>query len=189
MKIFEQALNGDTVLQEKFIDIINEFNPDIIVETGTYHGHTTEFLAQSKKPVYTTEILLENFNIAEKRLEGNENVTLLLGDSVTCLDLIFNEIKSKKIFAFLDSHGCNDSVLERELMLLKGLKHKPYIVIHDFYVPGERLNYDTWDGHRYDYEYFKQYIDGLYGENNYEYFYNQATPVSPIGVIFIKPKI
>jgi len=188
MKLFEHAINGDTVLQQRFIDKLNEFKPYIIVETGTFYGHTTEFLAQYNKPVYTTEILVENYNKAEERLANLENVNLLLGDSVTCLENIFDEIKDKKIFAFLDSHGCNDSVLERELMLFKKLEIKPFIVIHDFYVPNEQLNHDTWDGHRYDYEYFKQYIDELYGEGNYSYSYNQATPVSKIGVILIEPK-
>ena len=61
------------------------------------------------------------------------------------------------------------------------------LVIHDFYVPETDLGYDTYRNQRYDYEYFKPYIDNLYGEKNYKYRYNTEAVGERRGVIIIEP--
>ena len=138
--------------------------------------------------VISTEINPEFHNISKHKLAYSPNVTLLLGDSAKALEDNFNLLQGKKIIAFLDSHFLNDQVLERELELLTKLEVKPIIIIHDFYVPGTDFGYDTWDGHRYDYEFYKSYLDKVYGgDTQYTYFYNKEAVGARRGVIVTVP--
>jgi predicted O-methyltransferase YrrM len=190
-----RAFNEDNNLQLIFKKLVEKHNPDLILETGTYLGETTEYFCNFNIPVITTEINENFFNQAKVRLlQKYNNVELLLGDSEKVLMENFGKIEFKKLLCFLDSHNLNDTVLERELILLKKLKIKPILVIHDFYVPGKNFYFDTWDGHRYDYEFYKPYFDDLYGLDKYEHSYNEESVYSnaqgnvPVGVIILEPK-
>jgi len=188
MSQYPQAFNEDTVLQKTFETLFEHNKPDLILETGTHRADTTEFFSSFGVPVISTEISSEFYNISKNKLADKFNVTLLLGDSATALEENFELIQNKKIIAFLDSHFLNDQVLERELKLLERLSVKPIIIIHDFYVPGTDFGYDTWDGHRYDYEFYKSYLDNTYGgELNYTYFYNTEAVGCRRGVIVTVP--
>lgn len=186
---YPTAFNGDIQLQQLFSNIINNYDFDIIIETGTHKGETTEFLCSFQKHVISTEIVPEFHNTVKEKLKNLVNLTLLLGDSATSLESIFFAIKDKKIIAFLDSHCFNDTVLERELELFTQLTHKPTLIIHDFYVPGTSLGYDSWDGHRYDIDFYKKYFDRLYGHDEYSYSYNDDSATGARrGIILIQPK-
>jgi predicted O-methyltransferase YrrM len=190
-----KAFNEDGQIQKKFKDLFEFFNPEIILETGTYLGDTTEFLCNFGVQVISTEINQDYFNISKERLKEKNNLLLLLGDSHEVLNENFGLIKEKKIMCFLDSHNLNDKVLERELTLLKNLIINPIIIIHDFYVPGKNFYFDTWDGHRYDLEFYKPYFDEIYGVDNYNVSYNDDSVYSnalnniPVGIIILEPKI
>lgn len=184
-----QVFNGDTSLQSKFEEIVNEYKPDLILETGTFHGETTEFFAKFGVTVYTTEINYENALTAHNVLKDFKNVRQLIGDSVNCLNKIKENLVDKKILCFLDSHWNNDKVLERELDFFTENNIKPYILIHDFYNPEHpEYGYDVWDNHRYDYNFYKSYFDKVYGENQYSYYYNKDAVGAKRGVIFLHPK-
>ncbi len=188
------AFNADVNLQKIFKMLIDKHDPELILETGTYLGETTEYFCQFNKPVISTEIDKNIYTESRKRLNKYSNLTQLLGDSEKILRENFDLIKEKKIIGFLDSHNLNDSVLERELILLKELKFNPILMIHDFYVPEKNFYFDTWDGHRYDYEFYKPFFDNLYGVDNYSYSYNNESVSSnafnniPVGVIILENK-
>ena len=188
MKQYPQAFNADTILQSTFTDLVETHKPSLILETGTHRADTTEFFASFGIPVISTEINSEFYNISRNKLINTGNVTLLLGDSAQSLEDNFYLIENQNIVAFLDSHFLSDQVLERELKLFKRLTIKPVIIIHDFYVPGKDFGYDTWDGHRYDYEFYKPYFDDLYGEDGYTYSYNIDAVGCRRGVIILEPK-
>jgi len=188
MENYPNAFNQDTILQETFKQLVVKHKPDLLLETGTHKGDTTEYFASFNIPVLTTEINQEFYNSSKDKLKELNSVTLLLGDSAKVLKDNFTLIKDKKILAFLDSHFLNDQVLERELELFRELTQKPIIIIHDFYVPDKDFGYDTWDGHRYDYNFYKKYLDDLYGEDGYTYFYNNDAVGCRRGVIVTEPK-
>lgn len=188
MSQFPNAFNQDTILQKTFADLVAEVSPTLILETGTHRADTTEYLASFEVPVISTEINSDFFNISSDKLKNKSNVKLLLGDSATALRDNFSLLENENILAFLDSHLLNDTVLERELELLAEVKSKPTIIIHDFFVPGKDFGYDTWDGHRYDYEFYKSYFDKIYGVDNYEYRYNQEAVGARRGVIIVLPR-
>lgn len=188
MSQFPNAFNQDTILQKTFADLVAETRPTLILETGTHRADTTEYLASFDTPVISTEINPDFFNISSDKLNSKSNVKLLLGDSAQVLKENFNMLENESILAFLDSHLLNDTVLERELDLLVGVKIKPTIVIHDFHVPGKDFGYDTWDGHRYDFDFYKPYFDKIYGLDNYEYRYNEEAVGARRGVIIVLTK-
>lgn len=190
MKQYPNAFNEDTILQETFLKLVERTRPDMIIETGTHQADTTEFLASFNIPVVTTEIDYKFYNLSKKRLEYLNNVVQLLGDSADQLSKILdNTLMDKKIIMFLDSHFNNDQVLERELELFVKLTIKPIIIIHDFYVPGKDFGYDTWDGHRYDFDFYKSYFDNIYGMNGYSYKFNDDAVGKRRGVIIVEPLI
>lgn len=188
MRIFPNAFNEDLILQQTFTALVEKHKPSVLLETGTHKADTTEYLCEFGVPVISTEINQSFFTLSQNKLKNVENVTLLLGDSAEVLTKNINLIKNEKVLAFLDSHFLNDQVLERELELLGTLIYKPVIVIHDFYVPGKDFGYDTWDGHRYDYEFYKPYFDNLYGIDRYDYSYNTDAIGCKRGVIILEPK-
>jgi len=186
MNTYPNAFNEDIHLQETFKQLVITHNPEILIETGTFEGHTTEYLASFGLPVLSTEINQEYHDAAKIKLGKYLNLTLLCGDSENALSLNFNLIKDKKVLAFLDSHCRNDQVLERELVLLKNLPHPPILIIHDFRVPDRPFGYDMWDNHIYDYEFYKPYFDALY-QNKYTYRYNREAVGRCRGVIILEP--
>lgn len=185
---FSKSFNEDIILQNTFKKLVEKYSPEILLETGTYHGDTTEYFASFGIQVITTEWYENNHLIAKEKFKNNKNVILLLGDSSTKLLENFHLLQDKKIIAFLDSHGQEDHSCERELEVLSKLNIKPVILIHDFNVPGKDFQGGGYDGHPYSYEYFKPYFDSIYGEDRYTYSYNEEATGSRVGVIILEPK-
>lgn len=189
MNKYPDAFNHDTILQSEYIKLVEKHSPDLLIETGTYQGHTTEFFCSFGIPVITTEWYEDNCAISAERLKNEDNVTIFQGDSATSLTENFHLLQGKKIIAFLDSHGQDDKVCERELELLSKLDIPPVILIHDFNVPGKNFQGGYYDYHPYDYDYFKPYFDLIYKEDGYTYRYNEeSTGNPPVGVIILEPK-
>lgn len=188
MKNFSKSFNEDIILQSTFKQLVEKHSPEVLLETGTYEGDTTEYFASFGIPVISTEWFEHNYVIAKEKLKTEDNVTLLLGDSATKISENFNLIESKKVIAFLDSHGQEDKSCERELEVLSKLKNPPVILIHDFNVPGKDFQGGGYDGHPYDYEYFKPYFDLIYGEDGYTYSYNEEATGARVGVIILESK-
>lgn len=189
MSQYPHAFNEDTILQNTFAELVQLHKPDLILETGTHRADTTLFFASFGVPVISTEINIDFFNESLRKVGNLTNVRLLLGDSANQLQEHIAVFKDKKVLAFLDSHFLNDQVLERELDILSTFSPKPIIIIHDFYVPGKDFGYDTWDGHRYDLEFYKPYFDKVYGENQYSYRYNTEAVGCRRGVIILEPTV
>jgi len=189
MQQYAHAFNDDILLQNLFAQKVNEHNPDILIETGTLKGITTEYLASFNKPVMTFEINENYYNESKEKLSGLSNVQMYHGDSATVMEKEFDKLQDKLVFAFLDAHWENDFCVERELTLFKKLNIKPIIMIHDFYVPGKDFGYDEYSGQRYDYEYFKPYFINLYGEKGYTYLYNTEAVGCCRGVIIVEPVV
>jgi cephalosporin hydroxylase len=186
---YNGVFSNDLCMVRDFPNIIKKYKPDIIIETGTYKGYTTKFLASLGIPLITIEINADYQAEAREYLKEFNNVTYYVGDSPSNIEKILPEIQGKKIIFFLDSHWDDDQSLERELKVIKNLKVKPFIIIHDFYVPNSSLKFDTYKNSEYNYEYFKPYFDEVYGKNNYNYYYNNDSALgSRVGIIFLNSK-
>jgi hypothetical protein len=133
------AFNGQIARQALFRDIIDSCQPCAIVETGTYLGTTTEFLADTGLPVYSIESDRRNYGFARARLWGRRNVSLFRGDSRKTLHKLIDGplhvfASSNSLFFYLDAHWNDDLPLAGELELVFSRCSAAVVMIDDFQV-------------------------------------------------------
>jgi hypothetical protein len=143
--------NGQTARRALFHDIIIHSRPRAIVETGTYLGTTTDFLADTGLPIYSIETDPRNYGFALARLWRRRNVTLLHGDSRETLYKLINgpllALTSSSLFFYLDAHWSDDLPLAEELELVFGRCPAAVVMIDDFQVPFDAgYGYDDYGG-------------------------------------------
>jgi hypothetical protein len=139
--------NGQRARAAMFLAVIARTKPRAILETGTFRGTTTEFMAKTGLPVFTVENRARNYGFARARLFRCRGVLVRLGESRHALSEWFRgplrHIAHEPLFAYLDAHGQDDLPLADELDLV--FTHCPaaVVMIDDFEVPFD-------PGYRYD---------------------------------------
>jgi hypothetical protein len=210
----KKAFGGDTYLGKEFEKLVKKHKIQAIVETGTFHGHTTKEFAKMVPMVYTLEYKQEFADIARKNLKGVKNVKILVGSSPDTMRELLPKLKGPVLF-FLDAHWYRYWPLRDELQAIADTGHKnAVIVVHDFYVPGRKdLGYDQytpsltwidylWKGgwnrifeklfnitvykrQKLDYPYIKDKVLAI--NKRYKYYYNKRAVGGKRGVIIIHP--
>jgi cephalosporin hydroxylase len=183
------AFNQDIHLANKFTELVKEKNLDTVIETGTYHGVTTEWFANNFSKVYTVECNETYYNEALSRISRYQNVNHYLMDSPIFLEKILTYIDENKTIIFLDAHWYTNPVL-KELEAIQRSGKKPILAIHDFKVPNKPdFGYDIYpeQGIVYEWKWIESHIRSIYGDN-FEIFYNEEAVGAKRGCIFIKPK-
>jgi predicted O-methyltransferase YrrM len=139
--------NGQQFRQYLFRGIVEVFKPAAIIETGTFLGTTTEFLANTQLPVFSIEENPRNYGFARARLWRRKNVRLLCGDSRQMLRALLvgplRDLSHSNLFFYLDAHWNNDLPLLEELEAIYSQCSSAVVMIDDFEVSGE-------PGYRYD---------------------------------------
>ena len=109
-----------------------------VVETGTYRGTTSEFLADvSGVEVQTVEANKRYYHYAVKRLVGRD-VHVTFGDSRAFLMELRDQIPGDQtLFFYLDAHWGSDLPLVEELRIISGTWRKSVILVDDFQVPSD----------------------------------------------------
>lgn len=174
---------GDSFLGKEVERLCKQFNINHIIETGTFRGYTTKQLAKLA-PVYTVEIVPENYEYAKENLKGLP-VTIKLGNSVDALREWLPNLKKERLFFFLDAHWQQYNPLLDELHTIAINGIKPVIAIHDFKVPGKPFGFDSYAGQDYDLAWIDSALKEIYG--TYRYHYNSEAEGAMRGVIFIYP--
>lgn len=185
------GFEGDTHLADAFKELIDLNGIEVVIETGTYRGATTAKLAEMVSQVHTIEVKAENFDIARNFLNElgliEERVFAHFGNSADILPRIIPYLDKKKILFFLDAHWEDYNPLLDELKIITDFGLKPIIIIHDFKVPDRpELGYDSYKGQDYDFDWIKEALHNIYGENFFVQYNEQATGAQR-GVIFIQP--
>jgi len=133
--------NGQTARVELFQELTQFFGFAAIVETGTYLGTTTAFLAQSGLPVYTVESDPRNFGFASARLRSCRNANVLLGDSCETLEILLAGVLApvceQDLFFYLDAHWEERLPLAEELEVVFRHCRSAVVMIDDFSVPDD----------------------------------------------------
>src|SRR4051812_7327433 len=80
---FGEPLNGQAIRTRTIEKLLADFEPDALLETGTFFGFTTDWLALRKLPVYSVEVDPGLRNVARMRLRRRARIDL--GDSVDAL--------------------------------------------------------------------------------------------------------
>jgi hypothetical protein len=140
------AFNGQCGRQQIFIDLLSAFSFTHIVETGTFKGTTTEYLArESRLPVFTVEANPKVHQFAKLRFRRYPQIRLFLGDSRLFLRRLPTLLPPSvcRPFFYLDAHWQLDLPLLEELEMVLGKYPECVIMIDDFKVPGD-------SGYRFD---------------------------------------
>jgi hypothetical protein len=130
--------NGQCFRQLMYLDLALACNFEAIVETGTFRGSTTRFLAQNSggAPVYSCEYGPLNFEFAKWRLRGDQNLFLFNLDSRNFIrDLKIS--RQARTFFYLDAHWGADLPLREELNLIIQKFENFVVMIDDFEVPND----------------------------------------------------
>ena len=131
-------MNGQRWRCLMFAELVHKTAPKAIIETGTYLGTTTEWLAAFQLPVFTCEADPENFGFAKARLGATPNVRVLPADSRAFLtQLLRGPLGAGPNLFYLDAHWNDDLPLAQELEIIFGRSLDSVVVIDDFEVPGD----------------------------------------------------
>jgi predicted O-methyltransferase YrrM len=133
--------NGQKARARLFQDLIGCLQPQAIIETGTFLGTTTEFMAEAGLPVFTIEAHPRSFGFALARLRPCRNVTLLKGDSRAMLRSLFDGPLRRSgngtLLFYLDAHWNDDLPLAEEVDLVFRRCPGAVVIVDDFAVPGD----------------------------------------------------
>jgi len=189
MAFQDAPINSDVYAQIQFKTIHQKHNLKIAIETGTCLGYTTAFLATFYKEVRTVEVNPEYLEIAKtNRLNDFNNVKTNLGSSSNIMPNLLSGC-GNDTFIFLDAHWQDYCPLKDELQHIANTGIEPVIAIHDFLVPNHpELGYDSTNGQPFTFEWLKDSFDAIYGENNYNYYYNTKAGGAKRGIVYIEPK-
>src|SRR5262245_2721329 len=78
----EVGFNGQRERKKIFEELLSTVKFEVVLETGTFLGNTTGFLAQtSRLPVYSCELNPRFHALAKRRLAAQPSVQLTLKDS------------------------------------------------------------------------------------------------------------
>src|SRR5437868_2972698 len=101
------GFHRDRIYRGLMLDLLEAFGFTSFVETGTYHGYSTELVASTypKLPVYTSEVMQETYDASRRFLNRYKNIQMSLGSSD---DWVGGLLKSGAAGAmplfFLDAH-------------------------------------------------------------------------------------
>jgi predicted O-methyltransferase YrrM len=131
--------------------------PDIAIESGSYLGTTTQYLASfASQKTYSIEINKQYASVAKDRLKADietGRVEIIEGNSAQHFPQIFKTInpQTSKIFAYLDAHWLENIPLMEEIQSLLDWGGDFIAVIDDFYIPQDLgYGYDLYENHRVD---------------------------------------
>jgi hypothetical protein len=145
---FGEPMNGQRNRLRTVRRLIERFQPDAIIETGTQLGATANWLAELDKPVYTVELKTLLALAARFNTRKSPNVIVSRGDSADFLGQLSRRRDFERPFAYLDAHWYGEMPLRSELGQLFGTWQEAIAVIDDFQVPGEDYYYADQDGYK-----------------------------------------
>jgi len=140
--------NGQQYRQRMFEQLLKCVTISAIVETGTFRGSTTEFMAdRAGVPLFSCELSERFFHFARMRLAAHKNVRLFCKDSRAFLKEILasDALPGGPALFYLDAHWYGDLPLWDEINIIFGQRTDAVIMIDDFRVPGDTgFGYDDY---------------------------------------------
>jgi len=143
-----EPLHGDPILQSLVDEIIERCEISLFVETGTFVGDTSRFVA-SRHPdlkVLTCEVNPRWLKLAQQFCHGIDNIEFFSGQSPRFLQEFYEVLKSNSALFWLDAHWGAYWPLVDETKVISSLP-KFAAMIDDFEVPDRpKFHYDTYAG-------------------------------------------
>lgn len=119
----------------------------LIVETGTFRGSTTAYLARFNLPVRSCENQPRQYWTARSRFRGQRHVEIVQSDSVAFLRELARSgaFASGATFFYLDAHWYDHLPLAEELAVISAFSRDHVVMVDDFEVPFDRgYGYDDY---------------------------------------------
>jgi len=135
-----KAFNAQAGRQQLFLDLMRAIPFHEIIETGTFRGNTTAFMARrSGLPVYTCESSPRHFGYSQARFARERNVHIAFSDSRAFLQAHLERRGNPGTiaFAYLDAHWGEDLPLFEETRILFARSSSIVAMIDDFNVPDD----------------------------------------------------
>lgn len=141
---FGMPLNGQQARLRAIIGLLEEFEPHLVLETGTFLGDTTRFFSGLGHRVVSVEISPVFHAWSRIRLH-NSGVDLIRGEASTVLPSVL-QAHPGRLFAYLDAHWGDFLPLREEVAQLVR-RPEVLIAIDDFRVPTDpEYAFDVYDG-------------------------------------------
>jgi hypothetical protein len=158
--------NGQQGRTRIFLELLDLVQPKAIIETGTYRGTTTEFIAGScPLPVFTLESDPHNYYYSQFRLRRFKNVRVLQGRSQELLTRMSRDpgIPGEAVLFYLDAHWGGELPAREELGIIISNWREFVVMIDDFQVPGDPgYGFEIYkNGSVQDLDYFGDLLSGL----------------------------
>ena len=134
------AMNGQRFRQNLFRTLIREFDPQVVFESGTYCGASTQFLSHvSGRPVYTVEKNARFARCAARRFRNIPDVRVFNDDSRSILYMLrdSDHFPRERVLFYLDAHWEADLPLREEVDIITKTWTNSLVVIDDFKVPDD----------------------------------------------------
>ena len=137
MDVWGGAFNGQERRQTLFDQLLQELKIVTVVETGTFRGTTTDYMAKAGLPVFSCEFHPRYFYYSLLRLANIPNVRLERADSRCFLRELFDEnrLPPGPALFYLDAHWERDLPLWEEVDQIFSRHPSPVIIVDDFRVP------------------------------------------------------
>jgi predicted O-methyltransferase YrrM len=131
------GFNGQCHRKAIFDELLSRYSFELIVETGTWIGNTTGYMAEvSGLPIWSAELDPRFAALARMRLKQFDRVTIEQCDSRTFLKkLADSTLRHAFPFFYLDAHWNKDLPLHDEIRLISTTWEKFVVMIDDFGVP------------------------------------------------------
>ncbi|MDC0947874.1 hypothetical protein OAS86_00805 [Gammaproteobacteria bacterium] len=144
------SFNGQRFRRKLFFDLLYHYRADVIVETGTYLGATTELFAASGVPVHSVEFQAYNHAFSRARFFFNDRVTLYRDDSRSFLRTLAagDRLGDARPLFYLDAHWRDDLPLRDELDIVFTRWPDAIVMVDDFCVPGSDYGFDAYSPER-----------------------------------------
>jgi hypothetical protein len=158
--------NGQKNRSRVFHAIDKVVSFDNYIETGTFLGMTTDFLARTatshSAQVYSCELHDRHFAIASRVVGDHPNVHLHHANSVDFLRSLSPKVSETTNFVYLDAHWNDYLPLRDELAIIRAWP-RTVVLIDDFKVPSDsRFGWDKYDEDR---EICLEHIAGTFGDH------------------------
>ena len=135
-----EGMNGQMGRKAIVSELFQRIPFSAAIETGTYMGQTTGYLASSFKiTVHSAEIMPRYHHVARRMLRNLPNVHLHCRDARAFLDDLSRELprNAGPLFFYLDAHWYEDLPLAEEVSLIASRWTDFVALIDDFQVPGD----------------------------------------------------
>ncbi len=148
----------------EFDYLIEKYQCDAVIETGSNYGDTTHYLAQTYPhvTVVTCDVVDKYVDFATRRLKNAANVIIEKASSPDVIAEFKDQFRCP--LYFLDAHWYEDWPLEKEMQLI----NYGVVCVDDFDIGDRRFGFDEYNGVKCGpqmLERFKDKIDVYYTNN------------------------